>query len=313
MANTGTFRSAINGFNRQDVMDYLESASQRYETLKKERNELDRMRTEQLNRVKELEGFQEEAAAMKEQAAQEVAEALEQLRAKEEECESLRASLEAMTAERDAALAKPAEDPAIAEGLRSEISALKNQLADIEARQAETVKKAAEYDSMRDRIATLELNASRRAADIEDAARSEARALIGQAEQQAKELTMKAEQDAEALLNRAREEEAGFLVQREENYRSFRESLQGAAQETEASVGLISGELQRLGDKLKELVGSLTGTARRFETPKAPEAEETCCCEAEDGKAECCESEPCETACCEDGAQAQEEIHHCHE
>ena len=100
MANTGTFRSAINGFNRQDVMDYLESASQRYETLKKERNELDRMRAEQLNRVKELEGVQEEAAAIKEQAAQEVAEALEQLRVKEEECESLRASLESVTAER---------------------------------------------------------------------------------------------------------------------------------------------------------------------------------------------------------------------
>ena len=57
MANTGTFRSAINGFNRQDVMDYLESASQRYEALKKERNELDRMRTEQQARVKELESI----------------------------------------------------------------------------------------------------------------------------------------------------------------------------------------------------------------------------------------------------------------
>ena len=313
MANTGTFRSAINGFNRQDVMDYLESASQRYETLKKERNELDRMRAEQLNRVKELEGVQEEAAAIKEQAAQEVAEALEQLRVKEEECESLRASLESVTAERDAALAKPAEDPAVAEELRSEISALKARLTELEASQAGVIQKAQEYDNMRERIATLELNASRRAADIEEAARGEARALIEQAEQQARELTLKAEQDAEALLNKAKAEEAGFLAQREENYRSFRESLHGAAQETEAGVGLISGELQRLGDKLKELVGSLTGTALRFETPKSPEAEETCCCEAEDGKAECCESEPCETACCEDGAQAQEEIHHCHE
>ena len=170
MANTGTFRSAINGFNRQDVMDYLESASQRYEALKKERNELDRMRTEQQARVKELESIQEEAADIKEQAAQETAEALAQLRAKEEECESLRASLEAVTRERDDALARPTEDPAVAEALRSEVSALQARLAEIEAKQAETVRKAEEYDSMRDRIATLELNASRRAADIEDGA-----------------------------------------------------------------------------------------------------------------------------------------------
>ena len=103
MANTGTFRREINGFNRQDVMDYLESASQRYETLKKERNELDRLRTEQQARVKELEGVQEEAAALKEQAAQEVAEAMEQLRAKEEEFESLRAEQQALADELEAA------------------------------------------------------------------------------------------------------------------------------------------------------------------------------------------------------------------
>lgn len=298
MANTGTFRSAINGFNRQDVMDYLESASQRYEALKKERNELDRMRTEQQARVKELEGIQEEAAAIKEQAAQETAEALAQLRAKEEECESLRASLEAVTRERDDALARPTEDPAVAEALRSEVSALQARLAEIEAKQAETVRKAEEYDSMRDRIANLELNASRRAADIEEAARSEARALLEQAEQQAGELRAKAEQDAADLLDRTRQENQEFLAQRDENYRLFRENLQGAAAETEASTGFISEELQRLGDKLKGIVSSLTDTSRRFD-PEA-KAEETPCCEGECAP---------ETA---PAPEAEEEVHHCH-
>ena len=298
MANTGTFRSAINGFNRQDVMDYLESASQRYEALKKERNELDRMRTEQQARVKELEGIQEEAAAIKEQAAQETAEALAQLRAKEEECESLRASLEAVTRERDDALARPTEDPAVAEALRSEVSALKARLAEIEAKQAETVRKAEEYDSMRDRIATLELNASRRAADIEEAARSEARALLEQAEQQAGELRAKAEQDAADLLDRTRQENEEFLAQRDENYRLFRENLRGAAAETEASTGFISEELQRLGDKLKGIVSSLTDTSRRFD-PEA-KAEETPCCEGE------CTPETAPAP------ETEEEVHHCH-
>lgn len=299
MANTGTFRSAINGFNRQDVMDYLESASQRYELLKKERNELDRMRMEQQARVKELEALQEEAAAVKEQAAQETADAAEQLRVKEEECESLRAALEAVTAERDAALEKPVEDPAVAESLRGEISMLKARLADIEDKQADTIRKAEEYDTMRERIATLELNAVRRAADIEDNARTEARALIEQAEQQAREITAKAQQEAEALLSKARQEEAGFILQKEENYRSFRDSLQGAARETETSTALLSDELQRLSDKLKGIVGALTDTSRRFEISEAPEAEE-CCTE------ECCsEAAPV--------SEIAEEAHHCHE
>ena len=211
----------------------------------------------------------------------------------------------------------------MAEALRSEISALKARLAEIEASQAETIKKAQEYDSMRDRIATLELNASRRAADIEEAARGEARSLIEQAEQQARELKAKAEQDAEALLLKAKQDEADFLVQREENYRSFRESLQGAAQETEAGAGLISGELQRLGEKLKGIIGALSDTALRFAPKPAAEAEEEkCCCEAEESKGECCceaegeQAESCEAECCESVSSDQtpgEEIHRCHE
>ena len=299
MANTGTFRSAINGFNRQDVMDYLESASQRYEQLKKERNELDRKRTEQQARIKELEAVQDEAAALKEQASQEAAEVLEQLRAKEEECEALRSSLEEIRGERDAALAKPAEDPAIAEGLRSEIAALKAQLADMEAKQADTIRKATEYDSMRERIATLELNAVRRAAEIEETARGEARAVIEQAEQQAQELTAKARQDAEDLLNEARAEQAIFLHQKEENYRSFRESLQGAAQETETCTGLLSDEMQRLSEKLKGIVGTLTETSRQFDITEASETEK-CCPEA-------CSSESAPAQ------EASEEAHRCHE
>ncbi len=307
MANTGTFRSAINGFNRQDVMDYLESASQRYETLKKERNELDRMRVESQARVKELEEQQEEAAAIREQASQEVSAALEQLRTKEEECETLRASLEEMAAERDAALARPAEDPAVAESLRSEVSELKARLAALEASRAETLRKAQEYDSMRDRIATLELNASRRAADIEDAARSEARAIVEQAEQQARDRIVQAQQEADALLARARQDEADFLVKREENYRSFRDSLQGAAQETEASSARLSEELQRLGEKLQGITAALTDTALRFEPAGEAEAAEACC------DAPCCE----EADAAEPESQPEpadgEEIHHCHE
>ena len=306
MANNGTFRSAINGFNRQDVLDYLESASQRYETLKKERNELDRLRTEEHARVRELETLREEADAGKEQALRELAEAQAQLLAGEKACEDLRAALEKMTAERDAALARPAEDPAAAQALRSEIGALKAQLAEIQAGQAETIQKAREYDSMRDRIATLELNASRRAADIEEAARTEARRLIDEARQQAQETAQKAEREAEALLDKAKEDEADFLTRKEENYRSFRESLQGAAQETEEGAGRIAEELQRLGEKLRGIVGALSDTALRFSPAPADEAEEPCCCGEAD--VEAAPEEDTEAA-----QEPREEAHSCHE
>ena len=171
----------------------------------------------------------------------------------------------------------------------------------MEAKQADTIRKAAEYDSMRDRIANLELNAVRRAADIEETARGEARAVVEQAEQQARELMAKAQQDAEDLLSKAKAEQAEFLLQKEENYRSFRESLQGAAQETEASTGLISGELQRLSEKLKGIVGSLTDTSRRFDISEPP------------AEAECCEDACCTETDAAPAQDAAEEAHHCHE
>ncbi len=332
MAVNGTFRSAINGFNRQDVMDYLESASQRYEALKKERTDLERIRTEQLEKQKELEAAQEEAAAQKEQAVQALDEAQEQLRACQDECETLRVSLEEVTAARDDAQSKvnavlaqlraaeetnarltqsleeskaaPKEDPAEAAALRAEADQLRSQLNEMESRQAETLKKANEYDTVRERIATLELNAVRRAADIEDTARAEAHALIEQAEQQAREIRENAQRDAEALLQQTREEEADFLSQREEIHRSFRESLRGAAQETDASAALLSTELQRLNEKLKGISEALTETALRFEPAEAP-AEEPACEETPCCAAASPEEEPSVPA------ENPAEVHHC--
>ena len=103
MGNTGTFRSAINGFNRQDVMDYLESASQRYEALKKEKTELERIRTEQQALVSELEALHKESAARNDADAQEIARLQEQLKALEEECRLLRDSVAELEAEKEAA------------------------------------------------------------------------------------------------------------------------------------------------------------------------------------------------------------------
>ncbi len=312
MANTGTFRSAINGFNRQDVLDYLESASQRYELLKKERNELDRIRTEQQARLKELDAVQEEADAAREQAARETAEALEQLQASQAECESLRAALEDMTAQRDAALARPAEDPAVAEALRGEIETLKSELAQLKESQADTLSKAAEYDSMRDRIATLELNASRRAAEIEQTAQTEAQALLLRMEEKAREIKARAEQEAEAILSKAKQEDAEFGARREESFRSFRESLLGAATDTETSTGLLSRELESLSGKMKGIISALTETARRFAASSAPDAGEADA-EAESAAEDCCGGDAPAAAACSCGQETGAEEPCCSE
>ncbi len=272
MGNTGTFRSAINGFNRQDVMDYLESASQRYESLKKEKAELERIRTEQQALVSELEALHKESSARNEEDAQEIARLQEQLKAREEECRLLRDSVAELEAEKEAAAAVPAVDPAVAEALRAELAAVKDELAQCRTREAEAARKAEEYDGMKERIATLELNASRRAADIEQTAKTEAGDLLNRTEQQARELLAKAEREAEALVEKARRKETELGLRRAENSRKFRESLQSAAKDTEAGAGQISGELERLSEKLKGIVSSLTGTARRFDLSEEPEA-----------------------------------------
>ena len=167
MANDGSFRSALNGFNRQDVTDYLESASARYNSLKKERNDIEKQCQEQLARVKELESSCAELEQTAEELREELAAAMTASEALEQELQAERSSRGELEAKLNAALKELEETKAsLSEAARREAAAPSEseEMKDLRAKLEETGSKAAEYDLLRQRLATLELDASRRAA-----------------------------------------------------------------------------------------------------------------------------------------------------
>lgn len=144
MAMTGTFRTALNGFNRQDVAAYLESAAARYTALKEENSQL---------RQKCAELEEKLASAEKPEPAAKPA----QSRAVPS------AEVDALKAENASLL------------LRAEMA---------EERLSRSADKVAEYDALRERLTTLELEASRRAVEIERSAEAQALELRQAARQE---------------------------------------------------------------------------------------------------------------------------------
>ena len=104
---------------------------------------------------------------------------------------------------------KPAKREAASSAESDEMKALRVKLE-------ETGSKAAEYDLLRQRLATLELDASRRAAEIERTAREEAEdhrcRILAEAET-AKETALL---EADAIRNQARKEAEAPRLQGEE-------------------------------------------------------------------------------------------------
>lgn len=155
-----TFRTAVvGGFNRQDVLNYIESSA-------KEAKE----RSAALQ--KELEGAQSGRTA----AEREAKELREQVSALKKEEEGLRATL----AEKLALLDRVQSDLAKAQ---AEASALRERLGSAEERCAHWETGARAYDDLKDRTATIELEARQRARAIESAAEEQARKVRTAAEQ----------------------------------------------------------------------------------------------------------------------------------
>ncbi|NCB63007.1 MAG: hypothetical protein EOM52_05245 [Clostridia bacterium] len=155
-----SFRTAaIGGFNRQDVLNYIEasakSSAEKVESLKKEVEELRRT-------------VEESATAAKEAEAK--ADALEK--------ENRR--LTAELGEESAALTSTSEllgrEKAETEALSNELAALKPKVSRLES-------SAAAYAELKDRAGTIELEAHQRAMLIEHAAQENARKVRTEAEQ----------------------------------------------------------------------------------------------------------------------------------
>ena len=303
MAFDGSFRSALHGFNRQDVTEYLESASARYNTLKKERTDIEKQYRDQLAKVKEL----EDAGAEMELTIGELREELSRVKAVREAMEqdlqqerSAHNELEAQLAlarkeleGAKASLTEAAKREAAASGESEEMKALREKLH-------EAGSKAAEYDLLRQRLATLELDASRRAAEIERTAREEAEdhrlRILAEAEAakeaaliEADAIRSQAKKDAEAMRLQAEEQNAALALKRKEASQRFHGTLVQTAQDTNAEAERLHGEAEQFLLRMKEFISSIKSSAERF----APQS---------------CDSE---ITCGETGLRP-DEVHHCH-
>lgn len=220
MVNTGTFRTALNGFNREDVAAYLEKAAERYNALMEEKTELKKMVTELEGQLYELNSAQGSSADLS---------------------------------------GNPDESKAAVAALQEEIALLRSENADLLARLEEAESKAAayadqvaEYDTLRQRIATLELDASRRAVEIERSA----------------EMRVKEIQQA------ARDEEAAFNRQMEASARAYQQSLTNAALNATLAAKLVGNEMGQIMQSLKELAASLGEKAGALDSTLAAPAKE---------------------------------------
>ena len=155
-----TFRTAVvGGFNRQDVLNYIESSTranrEKTAALQKEVERL-RAANEALSREKE-ELAQKEAALRK-------------------ESERLRKSTASQGSELETVQAELARE-------REERQALQQELEGYKERCAKWEGGAKAYDDLKDRTATIELEARQRARAIESAAEEKAKKLRTEAEQ----------------------------------------------------------------------------------------------------------------------------------
>lgn len=212
MSDTGThFRTvALGGFHKQDVLDYITAASREN---------------------------QEQSAGLKqaaEQARQERAEMAGKLEAAEAgrkqnaaECERLSGIL----AQRTTALEQAERDLA---ALKAEHEELLTRVAGLEEKLPHLEAGCAAYDALKDRMATIELEAHRKAKET-----------MEQAERDAEEVRGSAQAEAAKL----RSDLEGWLDRVQSGYQRLRTDLS-------ATVTHLTGELERGRTALKESGGA---------------------------------------------------------
>ncbi len=155
-----SFRSAaFGGFHRQDVLNYIESYAK-----------------EQREKTAALQKQQEEAAQASQSAQKAAQEAQKLVDGLEKELNQVKQTLCKKTGELDAAQTALTQERAELSGLREELGDLRGQVSRMEVG-------ARAYDELKDRTATIELEAHQRAYAIEREAEERARKTREAAEQ----------------------------------------------------------------------------------------------------------------------------------
>ena len=229
------FRSAINGFNRQDVANYIESASARAAATKAEKEKLQ-------TRCTQLEAALDAAERRAAEAAARCGELEVQLSQLQDDYDHARRELENERTEKELlASASVSGEELLA--LRRALEEAEEKLTQQEEELSDCRAKAAEYDAVKERVASLELSASRRAVEIERAA----------------------EEKAAQVLQNAREAETAAEQAREAAAMRYRSQLQKLGRDSRFGAALLTKELTQLTESLNQLASELDTAAADFD------------------------------------------------
>jgi chromosome segregation ATPase len=209
------FRTTIGGFNRRDVLNYIESMSVTHRKQVDElQAQLDQAERDRNELADTLAGLQDEKGSV---AAEEA---------------KARASLE----ESSRTLSRVRGELSQAE---SKLAVARGQLARLQEQVDQLEPQAKSYEELKERIATVELDAHKKAQATVDEAQSQAQAIRQEAQTQADELQARTQAQADAV----RAETAQWLGQALEQYSQLRQALDGLDGQL-ATIGRLSAQVK---------------------------------------------------------------------
>lgn len=221
------FRSAIGGFNRQDVTEYIEKTQ-------KQAEEAAAALTKQLEALRQAES---EARAALEERTREKEDLAKQLEEMTDRYNNAKSSWESQAQAREALRRDVAQRDGTIRDLTEENQRLFRKVQTLEEEMQELRRE-------KERIAQLELDAHRRSDEIVLDAAGQAELITSQAENQAAETVQAAEAQARQALAQARGDAQAILRQAEEQIRQTAVQYGQLHQSFEAALGRITGELR---------------------------------------------------------------------
>lgn len=223
------FRSAIGGFNRQDVLEYIERVQkQSEETVQRLEAEADELRRE-----------------------------LSEVRSELDECtrerDDLSQQLEDMTASRDQARDNWDAQSQAKEAFRRDLSERDATIQEMTGEKQRLQRRVEEMESQmgdlrrqKEQLAQMELEARQRAGDAVSAAEAKAGDIIAQSQTRAEEIQLKAKAQAETVIAESEERSASINRETQKLLGEAAAQYDGFLRSFQEAVGSVVSEIQKL-------------------------------------------------------------------
>ncbi len=244
--NAKLFRTAVGGFNKEDVAQYIEKMNFEFNRdISIARNEVTEWKSRCEKAEKELEGYK--ASTMETERYGAKVAVLEENLAKseltvKELIEKLSDAEERLSAQNDALDKLCVEN----EKLRSDVK------TNAPETDSETEEKAKLYDKMSSKIGMVIMDANRNADAVISAAKDEAAGIISSAETEADDIISKANERAETIYNNACRRADIFSNEYKALFVKYSESISSALQNIENEIDLCDAELKLKAEGLNK-------------------------------------------------------------